>query len=157
MAYKKVNSDRYDEQVLIVKRLKRFNDPFTFSDGISLASYETDVELTKTTGDTLNTKIDEAEVASAAHVAAWKEVDRLQKALRACISGVKGRNSDEYVTAGGKRLSDVLALQEQKREEKKKAADEEAKKAAEEAIRKAAEEAVRKEAEEATKKTDKPS
>ena len=157
MAYKKVTPERYQSYKLFFERLLRFKNPFSYDEDISLAAFGAAVDNVKTTGDTLNTKIDEAEAAGDDHVAACAEAERLLKALRTCIGGVKGKNSDEYVTAGGKRLSDTLALQDQSREEKKKVTDEAAKKAADEAIRKAAEDAVRKEAEEAAKKNDKTS
>jgi hypothetical protein len=63
-----------------------------------------------------------------------------------------GRESDEYVAAGGKRQSEIDAQKQQTLEGKKKSADQAAQKAAEAAIQQATDEAVRKALEEAAKK-----
>jgi hypothetical protein len=144
MGYKKLNPERYNERKNIVDRLKRLNEPFAYGDDVSLATYEAAVERVKVTMEAKNAKLSEVDLATDAYNEACALEDQLLKALRNCIGGVKGRNSDEYVIAGGTRLSDILTQQQETRENKKKAAEEEAKKAAEEAIKNAVDEAVKK-------------
>ena len=152
MAYKKIESDYYDERKHVSTQLKRFSDPFEFSKDVSTAAHEAVVEDIKKTGDDLNAKIDAVEVAKLVHKAAIEKEKQVLQSLRSCLEGIKGRDSDEYVAAGGKRQSEVAIQQQQTRESNKKSAEEVAKKAAEAVIQQATDEAIRKALVEAAQK-----
>jgi sugar diacid utilization regulator len=134
MAYSKLSYDRYNERKQIVVRLKRHNEPFAYTADICLANYEKAVEAVKIAADEKNAALDLADAKTTNYNAKCEQEDKLLMALRACIGSDKGKDSDEYVIAGGAKQSDVIAQQMQTREDNKKAAEEAAakKKAAEE-------------------------
>ena len=132
MAYTKVSLDNYNEHKQIVVRLKRYQEPFAYSATVSLESYEKAVENVKILADAKNAALEAADAQNVLYKAACAEADKQLIAFRACIGGDKGKSSDAFVDAGGTRQSEIVAAQQQAREEKRKA-DEAAKvKAAEE-------------------------
>lgn len=157
MVFNKVEPDYYDERKHVIEQLKRFNNPFEFSKEVSLAAQEAAVEDINAKKAAYNASIDVAEAARIAYFAAIEKEKQIAMALRTCLGGVKGKNSDEFVAAGGKRQSEIEALQQQGRDIKKKAADEAAKKAADDAAKKIIDAAVQKALDDAAKKiADKP-
>ena len=152
MAFNKVEPDYYNDRKHVVEQLKRFNDPFEFSKDVSLAAQEAAVEDIRLKDAAYNAAIDATEAARTARLAAVDKEKQVSTALRTCIAGVKGKNSDEYVAAGGKRQSEIEALQQQGRDSKKKAADDAAKKAADAAAQKVIDDAVQKALDAAAKK-----
>jgi hypothetical protein len=127
MAYKKLTFDRYNERKQIVDRLKRCDNPFAYTAEITLAEYDKAVEAVKMTTTEKNAALDVVSEKTLAHNAACEKEEKLLIALRACIGSDKGKNSDEFVFAGGTRQSDIVAQQQLAREEKRKASEEDAK------------------------------
>ena len=157
MAFNKVEPDYYNERKHVVEQLKRFNDPFEFSKVLSLATLEAAVENIRIKEAAYNAAIDVVEAARIARLLAIEEEKPIAQAMRTCLAGVKGKNSDEFVAAGGKRKSDIEAAQQKGREYKKKTAEDAAKKAADDAAQKVVDAAVEKALNEVAKKTaDKP-
>jgi hypothetical protein len=123
MAYTKLSLDRYNERKLIVDRLKRLNEPFSYTATVSLTAYEAIVEKLKVKADVKNAHLDASDLAGQEYAAICLEEEQMLIAFRAFIGADKGKSSDEFVFAGGARQSDVIAQQQQKREDKKKAAN----------------------------------
>ena len=121
MAYAKLILDSYDEEVLKIQRLKRFNNPFVFANGISLAAFEEANEAVK---QTIHAKNDQLAIVDKLTEEYQKAVDKRDKmliALRGCIGSTSNKESDEFVTAGGTRQSEVIEKQQHTRGAKKKA------------------------------------
>jgi hypothetical protein len=152
MVFNKVEPDYYDERKHVLEQLRRFNDPFEFSKDVSFAAYEAAVGNIHTMDAAYNAAIDAAEAAKNDRLAAIETEKQLLLSLRACFVGTKGKNSDEYVATGAKRQSEIDALTQQSREEKKKAADDATKKAADDAAQKVIDAAVQKALDEAAQK-----
>ena len=127
MAYKKVSLDHYNERKQYVVRLKRHQNPFAYSEEVSLETYNKAVEAVKVTADAKNAALDVADAATAAYNAAVAAEEALLIRLRSAIGGGEGKESDAFVDAGGTRQSEIIAAQQQTRENNKKAADEAAK------------------------------
>jgi hypothetical protein len=124
MAYLKLSLDHNKETQTILNRLAKLNNPFIFGDNVSLSAA---ILAAKEEEDAINEKNDLIDLLDAASIKAnekTKKSDEMLSALRTSIGVDKGRNSDEYVFAGGTRQSDVIAQQKATRESKKKAEEE---------------------------------
>ena len=124
MAYKKLSFDSYNEEALRIERLKRFGNPFQYANGINLAALQAANEEVNKAIKAKNAQLDIIDPLTEAYNIALDKRDKLLINFRGCIGSTIGKDSDEYVTAGGVRQSEVTEKQQQTREANKKAADE---------------------------------
>jgi hypothetical protein len=127
MAYKRVSLDHYTTRKQLVVRLKRHQNPFKYSEEVSLELYEKAVEAVKTTAEAKNALLDLADAATVAYDNAVATEKALLIRLRDGIGSGESKESDAFVDAGGTRPSEIIANRQQNLEDKKKAADDAAK------------------------------
>ncbi|MBL7816987.1 MAG: hypothetical protein JNL70_18330 [Saprospiraceae bacterium] len=108
MAYTQVSTTQHDDIQLMIERFQKLNLPFEFNDKTSLAiliaknkAYKASIEkknatLEQADADTLDLKEKEADVVKA------------RSSFRTQIGELYGKDSDEYVWAGGVRQSESI-------------------------------------------------
>jgi hypothetical protein len=109
MSYLKVDFKAYDEHKKRVALLSKLNEKFVYSKETSLAAYQASVEELRLAAEAKNKQIEILNKVSDAYNAALAKADKNSADLRTLIGVDKGRNSDEYVFAGGVRKSDAVA------------------------------------------------
>ena len=117
MPYLKVDFKLYEEHKKRVTLLNKLQERFVYSNETSLAVYEAAVEAIKTAADAKNIQIDALNQATDDYNAAVAKAEKVIANLRTLIGVDKGKNSDEYVFAGGVRQSDSIALAQQTRKQ----------------------------------------
>ena len=120
MAYTKLTLDHYDEVMTILNRLAKLNDPLIYGAKVSLAYAQLATEEIKTLTLAKNDLLEQADKLTVEITNALKKSEDALSALRTSIGIDKGKDSDEYVFAGGTRQSDIIAKGKATREEKKK-------------------------------------
>ena len=126
MAYIKIPLTFYSECKTKIERLMRFNNPFKYTDDASLSAYSDVVERLRVATIERNEAAAGFDAKTIAYNQALEEEASSAAALRNMIGSDKklGKNSDEYVAAGGTRQSDIIAQAQLTRETNKKAAEE---------------------------------
>jgi hypothetical protein len=109
MSYLKVDFKLYDEHKKRVILLRKLNNAFAYSKETSLASYEVAVEKVRMAAEAKNTQIEILNKTTSNYNDAVVQMEKALANLRTLIGVDKGKDSDEYVFAGGVRLSDALA------------------------------------------------
>jgi hypothetical protein len=120
MAYTKISLSHYDDNMLIVNRLAKVNSPFVYGENVSLDITRASCEEEKRLILLKHSLLDQADALGPQITAAAKKADDDVANLRNSIGIDKGRNSDEYVFAGGTRQSDIAEKSKTTRENKKK-------------------------------------
>lgn len=123
MAYKKVSLDHYDGNMEIVKRLAKVNNTFVYGENISLAIVRASCEEENRLIQLKHDLLDQASALGPQIAAAAKQADTNLSNLRNSIGMQFGRDSDEYVFAGGTRQSDIIEKGKATRQNKKKGSD----------------------------------
>ena len=120
MAFTIAALDHYKQNKDFADALSEFDNPFDFGNGVSLADYKATNEDAKAKLKIRNEALKVFLVADAELASIQASIDQKLINIRNCIKGVKGENSDEYVAAGGKRRSDIIAQAQATRAERKK-------------------------------------
>jgi hypothetical protein len=121
MSYLKVSFKRYEEHKKRVMLLRKLNNAFAYSKETSLATYDAAVEKVRMAAEAKNTQIEILNKATADYNDAVAQMEKALANLRTLIGVDKGKDSDEYVFAGGSRLSDALAQAQLTRKQKEAA------------------------------------
>jgi hypothetical protein len=117
MSYLKVDLKVYNDHKKRVTLLAKLHDPFAYSQETSLAHYEAAVESIRRTAEAKNAQVDLLNKATEDYNAAIAKAEKQLSNLRTLIGVDKGKNSDEYVFAGGVRQSEVIAQAQQTRKQ----------------------------------------
>ncbi|MEY4937290.1 MAG: hypothetical protein RIS64_3649 [Bacteroidota bacterium] len=117
MSYSKVDFKRYDEHQKRVTLLSKLHETFVYSNDTSLASYQAAVEAVRRAAEAKNAQIERLNKSSDDYNAAVANMEKQLSNLRTLIGINKGKNSDEYVFAGGVRQSEVIAQAQQTRKQ----------------------------------------
>jgi hypothetical protein len=117
MSYYKVDFKLYDEHKKRVLLLSKLQETFVYSKDTSLASYQAAVEAVRRAGEAKNTQLELLVKATDDYNAAVAYLEKQHSNLRTLIGVDKGKNSDEYVFAGGVRQSEVVAQAQQTRKQ----------------------------------------
>ena len=122
MAYVKIPDTAYKACKAKIERLMRFNNPFKYTEDISLGAYSDVVERLNIARTERNNAAATLDAKTIAYNQLLAEEASLDASMRNMIGNDKklGKNSDEYVAAGGTRQSDIIAQSQQTREENKK-------------------------------------
>ena len=128
MAYVKLSFDHYDSNMKIVNRLAKIDPTLDFGNGISLAAALTAAEKEKNAYTAKNAALDVADARGVEASAAAKEFDDILAQIKTLYGIIKGKESDEYVFAGGIRQSEVIEKQQAKRKENQQTEEEKKKK-----------------------------
>ena len=122
MAYIKIPDTFYKACRAKIERLMRFNNLFKYTEDISLATYSDVVERLNIARIERNDAAANLDIKTTTYNELAAEEASLDVSMRNMIGNDKklGRNSDEYVAAGGTRQSDIIAQSQQTREENKK-------------------------------------
>jgi hypothetical protein len=118
MPFLKINPKYFAEHQKRVTLLSKLNDPLIYSKEMSLAIYQSSVEALKATTDAKNKQLEILNALTLEHNAALAKADKDLSTLRAFIGADKGKNSEEYVFAGGIRQSDAIEQARQTRKQK---------------------------------------
>ena len=120
MAYPQVSTTHYDEVKLMIDRFSKINDPLVFNENTSLAIVTAKNEKLGVTVKAQNEAAANLDTCTESY---WQSDDELTKAVssfRIQVGERYGKESDEYVWAGGVRPSEVRAKAAMTREAKKK-------------------------------------
>ena len=122
MSYTKIPDTAYKACKAKIERLMRFNNPFKYTEDISLGAYSDVVERLNIARTERNNAAATLDAKTIAYNQLLAEEASLDASMRNMIGNDKklGKNSDEYVAAGGTRQSDIIAQSQQTREENKK-------------------------------------
>ncbi|MBL7817935.1 MAG: hypothetical protein JNL70_23200 [Saprospiraceae bacterium] len=125
MAYVKIPDAYYKACKAKIERLMRFNNPFKYTEDISLAGYVDVVERLNMATIERNEAAANLDAKTITYNQLVAEEASFESSLRNMIGNDKklGRNSDEYVAAGGVRQSDITAQAQQTREANKRDKD----------------------------------
>ena len=127
MAYVKLSLDTYFAEKLRIERLRRFGNKFEIATGISLDALEAANEEVRISVNEKNAALLIADAKGTNCLEKSGNYDKMLTAVRNGIGITHGTNSDEWVTAGGVRQSEVIDKQKKTREANKKAEEEKAK------------------------------
>ena len=120
MAYKKVSLDHYNDNMETVNRLDKVKNAFIYGDNISLAIARAACEEENRLIQLKHDLLEQADAIGLQISIAAKNADTCLSNLRNSIGMQYGRNSDEYVFAGGIRQADITEKGKMTRESKKK-------------------------------------
>jgi hypothetical protein len=109
MSYLKVDFKLYDEHKKRVILLRKLNNAFAYSKETSLASYDAAVEGVRIAAEAKNAQIEILNKATSDYNDAVVQMEKALANLRTLIGVDKGKDSDEFVFAGGTRQSDIIA------------------------------------------------
>lgn len=123
MAYTKVTFDAHKITDDRISRLKEFKNSFAFTEDVSLVKLEEANAEYKAAIEAKNAVLDLADEKTKICNAAASKVEALTSQLRTYVGLATKNESDAFVALGGTRQSDVIAKQQQTREEKKKNAE----------------------------------
>lgn len=125
MAYSKNSFTHYDDNMEIINRLAKLNNPFIYGKNISLAVARSSSEEEKRLIQLKNDLLDQADALSPQIIVAAKTADTDVSNLRNSIGMDDdfGKESDEYVFAGGIRPSDIVEKRKITQSNKKKGGD----------------------------------
>ena len=82
MAYVQISLDSHKTEEKRVERLRRFNDPFEYGDGVSLDAYEAANEAVKVAADAKNAALLIADEKGLVYIAKLEKRDKLLISLR---------------------------------------------------------------------------
>lgn len=128
MAYAKLTLDHYDATMKILNRLAKVDSTMDFGNGISLVTALAAAEKEKKAYISKNDALDVADLRGIEANAAAKELDDIMVRIKNLYGIIKGKDSDEYVFAGGIRQSEVIEKQQTTRKENQKTEEEKKKK-----------------------------
>jgi hypothetical protein len=123
MAYTKVSLDHYNDNIEIVNRLAKVNNTFVYGDNISLAITRAACEEENRLIQLKHDLLEQADAIGPQIIAAAKKADANMSNLRNSIGMQYGKDSDEYVFAGGIRKSDIIEKGKTTRQNNKKGSD----------------------------------
>ena len=109
MSYLKVDFKLYEAHKKRVLLLSKLNNKFAYSTETSLASYDAAVEFVRKAAEAKNAQVEILNQVTEDYEHAVAKMEKILAHLRTLIGVDKGKDSDEYVFAGGTRLSDALA------------------------------------------------
>lgn len=128
MAYAKLTFDHYEANMKILNRLAKIDPTLDFGNGISLAAALAAGDKERKAYTAKNEALDVADAKGIEASAAAKEFDDILGRIKNLYGIIKGKESDEYVFAGGIRQSEVIEKQQTTRKENQKAEEEKKKK-----------------------------
>lgn len=124
MAYSKVSTAQYDEVNLMIERFQKLNKPFEFNANTSLAKLVTTNNEYKAAIDTKNATLAQADEDTLVLSEKDSALAKMRISFRIQIGDLYGKDSDEYVWAGGVRQSEALEKAKATRLERAKAEEE---------------------------------
>lgn len=107
MAYKKMSSRYYEQAVQRVAGLKAIQATLDLGNGLSVEAYETAIGEIKTTIDSYNTLLAEADTLQNTIQTKEKALRDLSERLLLGVAARFGRDSNEYEKAGGRKKSEI--------------------------------------------------
>jgi hypothetical protein len=125
MAYSKNSFTHYDDNMEFINRLAKLNNPFIYGKNISLAVARASSEEEKRLIQLKHDLLDQADAVGLQITAAAKTADTDLANLRNSIGMDDdfGKESDEYVFAGGIRPSEIAEKRKITQSNKKKGGD----------------------------------
>lgn len=120
MAIPQVSKTLCDETDVIIARFDKLAKPIVFNENTSLAILKAKNEQCKDIIDARNTAAEHLDACIIAVNNAEKELSKIRSSFMFQAGDVYGRNSDEFVWAGGIRQSEVIEKQKAKRQENQK-------------------------------------
>jgi N-acetylneuraminic acid mutarotase len=124
MAYSKVSTAQYDEINLMIERFQKLNKPFEFNENTSLAKLIAINAEYKAAIDAKNTSLEQVDKDTAKLNEKDSALTKIRSSFRMQIGDLYGKDSDEYVWAGGIRQSEALEKAKATRLERLKAEEE---------------------------------
>lgn len=121
MAYSKVSTAQYDEVTLMIERFQKLNKPFEFNENTSLAKLIAKTAAYKAAIDAKNATLEQADKDTATLNEKDSELTKIRSSFKMQIGDLYGKDSDEYVWAGGVRQSEALEKAKATRLERLKA------------------------------------
>ena len=113
----------YDTEKDVVDRLSKFKGDFNYHAQASLPVLSQAIEEVKAAANDVDVAAAALKAAKAIHNKKVAVHKATKKKLRDFVAADKGKECDEFVILGGTRQSEVIAAQQQAREENKKAAE----------------------------------
>lgn len=107
MAYRKMSSRYYEQAVQRVAGLKAIQATLDLGNGLSIEAYEASIGEMKSTIDTYNTLLAQADTLQNTIQAKEKALRDLSERMLMGVASRFGRDSDEYEKAGGRKKSEI--------------------------------------------------
>lgn len=105
MSFRKLTSRSYEQAIQRVAGLKAISDALDLGNDLTVVSYQTAIDDLKTTVDSYNTLLAQADTMQNAIRLKEKQLRDYSERMLLGVAARYGKNSDEYEKAGGTKKS----------------------------------------------------